>query len=288
MRRAAGPFLAFAVGCLLCSCVRLDPEAARASSSYSRYLKGLWSGRLGDAREAARFYSSAHRADAQASAPHQQLGFYYIGQKDYENAAKEFETVVRLSPDEDNARYVLALLYAQLNDYKKAIAQYQHLLQRTGDTRAQNIQLRRILSQLYFLDKDLDKVSVQCAEILKLDAADAWGLYMKAVLDNEQGRTQEAIAGFQEVLKYHPEMAEAMNSLAYLYAEQGIELEKALVLIEKALEFDPENGAYLDTAGWIYFKMGDNETALLYLRKASKILLDPVIRDHLKEVEKKK
>lgn len=288
MRRAARPLLAFAVGWLLCSCARLDPEAAQASSSYSRYLKGLWSGRLGDAQEAARFYTSARKTDVQASAPHQQLGFYYIGQKDYENAAKEFENVVRLSPDEDNARYVLALLYAQLNDYKKAIAQYQHLLQRTGDTRAQNIQLRRILSQLYFLDRDLDKAAAQCAEILKLDAADSWGLYMKAALDSEQGRTQQAVAGFQEVLKYYPDMPEAMNALAYLYAEEEVELSAALVLIERALELDPANGAYLDTAGWIYYKMGDSQTALLYLQKASKILLDPVILDHLKEVEKKK
>ena len=52
------------------------------------------------------------------------------------------------------------------------------------------------------------------------------------------------------------ENPDALNYLGYMYAEDGIMLDQAQTLIEKALEIDPNNGAYIDSLGWVYFKKG--------------------------------
>jgi len=75
-----------------------------------------------------------------------------------------------------------------------------------------------------------------------------------------------------------------LNSLGYIYVEQGYDLDEAIVLIKKALEIDPENGAYIDSLGWAYFKKGMIEEALVELERAINVLPDPEIYDHLGEV----
>ena len=85
-----------------------------------------------------------------------------------------------------------------------------------------------------------------------------------------------------------PDDAEVLNYLGYFYAENGLELEKALLLIEKALEKKPESGAYLDSMGWVLFKMGKYEKAQEYLKKAGDTLPeDPIVLEHLGDVYEK-
>jgi uncharacterized protein HemY len=52
-------------------------------------------------------------------------------------------------------------------------------------------------------------------------------------------------------------------------------------MIKKALEKEPENGAYLDSLGWVYFKKKDYKKAEEYLKKAISYIIDPVIYEHL-------
>ena len=52
-------------------------------------------------------------------------------------------------------------------------------------------------------------------------------------------------------------------------------------LINKALSKDPQNGAYLDSLGWVYFKKKDYNKAVFYLKKAADKLRDPLIFEHL-------
>ncbi|MEK7850056.1 MAG: tetratricopeptide repeat protein [Candidatus Omnitrophota bacterium] len=268
-----------ALGLILCSC---------ATNSYSLYLKGLLSDRSGDIEEAVAFYRKAQSHDGLEPAFNLQLGLDYIRLKKFKEAVAEFEKAVSVSPDDNNARYVLALLYVQVNDLNRASQHYESLLQKNLNDRRTNIQLRRILFQLYFLDRDLIKARKHCVEVLKLDPVDESGLYLLAMIDNEEGRIALSIDGFKKVLTYYPENADAMNSLAYLYAEQGIELDKAIDLAERAIESEPSNGAYLDTLGWIYFKTGETDKAIEFLESASKLMLDPVILRHLKEARTRK
>jgi tetratricopeptide (TPR) repeat protein len=67
-----------------------------------------------------------------------------------------------------------------------------------------------------------------------------------------------------------------------MFADRGENLDEALALIKKALEYEPNNGAYLDSLGWVYYRLGRYEEAVRYLeRAAEKVAGDPVVHDHL-------
>ncbi len=281
-----GLFLTLLLAAILSSCSSQTSDIRKVSYAYSHYMKGLLNDRAGSIEEAVSFYKQAQKIDEKAPALHEQAGLDYIRLEDFKKAVFEFEKAVALAPENEYTRYVLALLYIQLNDFSKAASQYTWLLEKNIGNRAQEIGLRRILSQLYFLDKDFKLARSQCNEILDLSPVDEWAMYMNAIIDSEEGHPEEAIQGFKQVLLYYPDSSQAMNSLAYTYSQQEIELDSALTLIDKALEYEPDNAAYIDTAGWIYFKLGDAERAFEYIQRASKLMFDPVILQHLREIEK--
>ena len=55
-------------------------------------------------------------------------------------------------------------------------------------------------------------------------------------------------------------------------------------MIKKALSIQPDNGAYVDSLGWLYFKQGKIQEALKELERAGSLMEDPVIYDHLGDV----
>ena len=87
-------------------------------------------------------------------------------------------------------------------------------------------------------------------------------------------------------MKIEPENAGMQNFLGYLYADMGINLNDALILIKKALEKEPKNAAYLDSLGWVYFKMKDYKKAGKYLEEALKIMPDEKeMLEHMKALK---
>ena len=79
-----------------------------------------------------------------------------------------------------------------------------------------------------------------------------------------------------------------MNNLAYVLADRGRELSRAKELALKAVASEPENASYLDTLGWVLFKLADYDKSRENLEKAA--LLDtrePEILDHLSQVYQK-
>lgn len=73
---------------------------------------------------------------------------------------------------------------------------------------------------------------------------------------------------YELALRYDPDNDNAMNNYAYNLSVRGVELEKAKELALKAIEVAPENAAYLDTVGWVYFKLGDYDRARRFIRAA--------------------
>ncbi|MGW8182053.1 MAG: tetratricopeptide repeat protein, partial [bacterium] len=75
---------------------------------------------------------------------------------------------------------------------------------------------------------------------------------------------------------------DVLNYLGYMLVDRGVRLEEATGYIERAVELDPYNGAYLDSLGWAYFKRDDCHQVEIYLQKAIRLnRSDPVIFEHL-------
>src|SRR3989338_6051304 len=98
-----------------------------------------------------------------------------------------------------------------------------------------------------------------------------------------------AVKEFREAIRLDPKFSDAYNYLGYMFAEEGSNLDEAIVLVRKALEIEPENGAFLDSLGCAYFQKGDTSEAFVELKKAIKFEPnDPTIRDHLGDIYFKK
>lgn len=115
--------------------------------------------------------------------------------------------------------------------------------------------------------------------------AEAWNLVY--ICNDALNRSSEAAAALERALKLKPTNTAFQNNLAYTYAEQGVNLHRALKLSKMSLRRQPFNGNYVDTLGWIYFKLGDKKLALRTVKRAARLSPgDPTIRGHLAEIEK--
>jgi tetratricopeptide (TPR) repeat protein len=67
-----------------------------------------------------------------------------------------------------------------------------------------------------------------------------------------------------------------------MWADRDVRLQEALDLLKKAVDSEPNNGAYLDSLGWAYFKLDQLDDAETYLKKAQeRVRKDPTIHEHL-------
>ena len=104
---------------------------------------------------------------------------------------------------------------------------------------------------------------------------------MTAVVEERLGNREAAEELIRSILDEFPDDASAKNSLAYLWACENRRLARALQYSRESLKAEPGNPMYLDTLGWIYYRLGEFETAYETLKEAAKDLDDPVVFSHL-------
>jgi tetratricopeptide (TPR) repeat protein len=110
-----------------------------------------------------------------------------------------------------------------------------------------------------------------------------------AAAAEQAGLTGEAADLLRQSLQHDPNNHEAMNFLGYRWVDRGENLEEAGELIKRANELKQDEGAYLDSLGWYYFKKGEYELALKELLRAAEVIPqqsrnkqpDPVVFDHI-------
>ncbi len=115
-----------------------------------------------------------------------------------------------------------------------------------------------------------DAIVKAAPDILNRFPDDRHVLFSHAAALERLGRRKESEKVFQQILSLDPDNAEAANYLGYMWADAGERLEEALRLISHAVELRPGTGAYLDSLGWVYFKLGKLEEAERWLRQAMK------------------
>jgi tetratricopeptide (TPR) repeat protein len=89
---------------------------------------------------------------------------------------------------------------------------------------------------------------------------------------------------FRKAISLDPaNSAEACNYVAFMWAEHNMHLDEAEEMVGRALQFDPDNGAYLDTLGWIHYRKGKFDDALNELLRAAQNLTkaDPIVLEHI-------
>jgi Flp pilus assembly protein TadD len=141
------------------------------------------------------------------------------------------------------------------------------------------------LAQIY---ADLDR-GPQAVKVLQ-DAqakfpADSSIIFELGAVYDKQKKFPEAEAAFKQLLAREPQNSAALNYLGYMLAERGERLEESVDLVKQALQIEPDNGSYLDSLGWAYFKADKLDLAETNLRRAAdQLKANSVIQDHYAEV----
>jgi Flp pilus assembly protein TadD len=99
-----------------------------------------------------------------------------------------------------------------------------------------------------------------------------------------KGNVAEGEEWLEQVLDEFPDDAGALNDLGYLWADEGQHLQRALRMVQAAVNAEPDSPAYRDSLGWALHRVGREAEAAVELRKAVKDQPDGEILEHLAEV----
>ena len=244
--------------------------------------------------------------------------YYELGKPD--EAIARFEKILAVNPSADRIRYYLGLLYEKKPDPDRAIAQWQAIpsgsalykdaqlhtafllrqkkeMKEAIDRLNRAIVLQPAISEFYeFLSllweesDNIDKAASTLKRgISELPKSERLYFNLGVLYDKYLKKKEESLAMMREVLKINPDNASALNYIGYTYAEQGVRLDEALSLVEKAVALKPADGFILDSLGWVWFQKGDLIKAQQYLEKALKLSPEePAVNEHLGDLYLKK
>jgi len=112
---------------------------------------------------------------------------------------------------------------------------------------------------------------------------DNWTLFYSRGVCNERMKDWAAAeADFKEALVLSPDESLVLNYLGYSWVDQGQNLKQAMDYIRKAVKLKPDDGYYVDSLGWAYYRLGNLSAAVENLERAVELKPDdPIINDHL-------
>jgi tetratricopeptide (TPR) repeat protein len=114
-------------------------------------------------------------------------------------------------------------------------------------------------------------------------------LFLRGSNLERQKKYDQSEEVFRKVLAMDPDSAMTLNYLGFMLADHTTKLDDALTLIKRAIQIDPANGAYLDSLGWAYFKLGKFDLAEDNLTTAAQHNMgtDPTVQEHLGDLYQK-
>jgi len=251
------------------------------TSLYSDYLKGLYYFENGDFEQALKSFYRAKAKDPDSIHLRLKIAEALVRQDEFEKAEAVLMEAKRIDPTNLDVSLLLIFIYSLTHDDTQLESEYGDFLKTAHELKPKDIGISEYLAQFYFYKQKPQEAIKIYEKILELNPKHVVALFWLGYLYDEAGRRKEAIEVWNKGLAIDEAYAPILNSLAYVYALEDRNLDQAQKMVEKALKVEPENGAYLDSLGWIYFKKGNLEKAKEYLEKAIANIKDPEIYEHL-------
>ena len=217
-----------------------------------------------------------------------QLGDIARSLGQYDLAAETFRKVVLLNPRFQPAYYELAQSQLNQDSPQAALA----TLKMAGEQFERIFVGEYLTAMAYCRLKNYDQGinHLTSAEVIaratETNRLDETFYYQLGTVYERKGDFQEAEKNLLRSLEIAPDFAEAQNYLGYSWADRGEKLDRAYDLLKKAVKTEPENPAFLDSLGWVLFKLNRPADALIQLRKAVDLSPQPdaTLLDHLGDI----
>jgi tetratricopeptide (TPR) repeat protein len=224
----------------------------------------------------------------------------YEGENDVYREAREYDKATTVAkeaaakfPKDHSLQLMLALQLADMGKADEAV-KIEKAQQSSGAIGER--ELDENLAQIYMrlrrwkdASDELDKA--ESSEPVKSSARQddqLAVLFLRGSVEERQKHYDAAEVYFKKILAIDPNNIQTLNYYGYMLADRGVQLEDALRMVQKAVQLDPQNYAYLDSLGWTYFKLGQYTLAEDNLRQASQRMgTDPTVHDHLGELYEK-
>ena len=208
----------------------------------------------------------------------QLLNAYRVGRR-FDEALELGQRLLDEDPDNIQAGILHALALGESGQPSEGVAALNRMLASHPD----NLDIIVNLSQLHLDARRFDEAEriLLRAESASPEAEERLKFQRAAVYERRKDYDR-AESLFKELLARNPENAMVLNYLGYMLADRGVRLEEAVRYVRGALAIEPNNGAYLDSLGWAFFKLEDLEQAEKYLLEAKRMVQnDPTIDEHL-------
>lgn len=204
--------------------------------------------------------------------------------QNFDETIEELKAAEVLDPENPQVLYNLGIVYALDGLNKTACGYFRKILNlESGSVDAQKV--RKLLAYSEILTDDFDSALKILNECLHLAPGDTEALNMAGYCYEKMKKYDNALSSYLQVIKIDPENYTACNSLAFIMADTGKDLNRALTLAKKAYNNDPDSPAYLDTMGYIYLKRGEKTMAKKFIKEAyDKMPFSSEIRAHLNEL----
>lgn len=212
------------------------------------------------------------------------LGFIHERKQNLSQAEKYYRKVHLSDEYFFKARARLAWLLKEEKKWTEALAIMKNLHSQFQKTPKSFFTYARFLKEGNQLREALEVLSQ--AETLFPEQLNI--LFLKGFYLGEAGQISESVEIMKKILKINPRYVRALNFLAYTYSENKGPLKTAEKMAKKALLLSPKSGYILDTLGWILYKKGQWQEALLHLKQAFQVSQEEsIIAEHLGEVYQK-
>jgi tetratricopeptide (TPR) repeat protein len=166
----------------------------------------------------------------------------------------------------------------------EAVSGLHALLQNKPDDREVYLALAQVSTSLKHF-KDAEDAVAQAEKLAVKPEEKDYAAFVAGSVYEREKKYEIAEQKFRGILSNDPRNAPVLNYLGYMLADRGLRLQEALGYIQKAVTQDPQNGAYLDSLGWVYYKLGNYDLAEANVLKATeKMGNDGTIQDHLAEI----
>lgn len=206
-----------------------------------------------------------------------------LQQGKFEDALANLMTIKEMTIEDS---YYLGITYTKLDRLQNALDALSDvtLPSRLG---CETVMLRAsILKDLGRGQEAIDELITAWDYFSQKTACKEVGYLLATELDTA-GRRDEGMEIAQKILEQSPHDPIALNMVGYVWADRGINLDKAYTMIREALQAKPDDPYILDSLAWVYYKQGKFEKAVDCLRKALKKLdTDPTIHEHMGDILK--